>query len=438
MNTHARPVRVAAGQMVAHSIDHAADAWPAIDRLIARAVEAGADLLVLPECTYPAYFLGSRERLSAADILPTAAVLERLSARAAAARIHLCCGIAEQAANGRLFNSAVLIDPTGRLIGMARKTFLWDCDCRWFIPGEAIGVFDTAIGRIGIMICADARVPEIAATLATRKAQFVAMPTAWVNTSGDPTRLYNIQPDFLIEARAREFAMPFVCADKSGPETPLHYVGRSLIADAAGRMLARAPETGECLITADLSPGTPRAPYLSPRIRDRLLRPTSQEGPAALHNSTMLSRSAASTTRAAAAANLVVRPDDAAPALVRLSVSAGAFDCGGARSAALERGEAAGFAVIRALALEGVQVICVPEAPDDLQTLRARAAENRVFILSDGLFGKAIIAPDGGVLATAGPDQPIQATVNAADADRKRFTPETDMWAGRRPDQYEF
>ena len=40
---------------------------------------------------------------------------------------------------------------------------------------------DTPWGRVGIMICADARLPEIAATLATRRRQLLLQPTAWVN-----------------------------------------------------------------------------------------------------------------------------------------------------------------------------------------------------------------------------------------------------------------
>jgi len=408
MSSAPRSIRVAAGQMEALPIGRSAEAWPAIERLLAEAARAGAELLVLPECAHPAYYLESPERYRAADVLPSGAVLERLGRLAAAARLHLCCGLAEER-EGRLFNSAALFDPAGRLIGVARKSFLWDCDHRWFTPGKAIRVFETALGRVGVMICADARVPEIAATLARRGAQLVAMPTAWVNTGRDAATVYNIQPDFLIEARAREFGLPFVCADKSGPEPPLHYVGQSLVAGAAGQVLIRAPVEGEALVTAELTLGSSRPARLTAAQRERLAWPAAR-----VH-----------------ATNVAAQP-------ATLAIDPGGFQTGPARAARIEGAEAASFAAARCHALDGAQVLCVRDAPADRATLRARAAENRMYLLADGAAGRMVIDPVGAVRKETAPNHPLSVQVDLAEADRKQFTPETDLWAGRRVEQYEF
>src|SRR5438128_2344898 len=128
-------IRVAAGQMVAQNLSHADAAFDVIARLAAQARTAGAVLLVLPECTYPAYWLESAERYRQGVSLRTPAVLQRLSRIAAEHAMHVVCGLVEESGE-RLYNAAALFDPSGALLGMARKTFLWDCDNRWFVPGE--------------------------------------------------------------------------------------------------------------------------------------------------------------------------------------------------------------------------------------------------------------------------------------------------------------
>lgn len=419
MGAASRTIRAAAGQSIARDLDHPHDALDDIARLIAEAARQRADLLVLPECAYPAYYLRGRDEYGRADLLRTAELLDRLSRMAADARVHLVCGVVEEVGDA-LFNSAALFDPAGRLIGMARKNFLWDCDNRWFAAGDEISVFDTALGRVGVLICADARAPEIAATLAAKGAELIVQPTAWVDVgrpgagprveqpaAGD---LYNIQPDFLIEARAREFGVPFVCADKSGPEPPLHYVGQSLLIDAEGRVLKRGPIESEAVIVAEVSPS-----------RARPARVTAAQA-------ARLCDARTATTQTSARTKL------REPIITELSVGRGREEFGAARWAVLDGAELCSFAPARCLALDGVQVIHATNAPDDAATLRARAAENRVFVLATTPRRNLVIAPDGRVAAeSCAPDEEARAKVDLSEADIKRFTPETDLWAQRRP-----
>ena len=126
-----------------------------------------------------------------------------------------------------------------------------------------------------MVICAETRAPEILATLAADGAELLAMPTCWVNGSRTPGQFANPQVDFLIEARAREFGLPFVCADKSGLELAgVGMSGKSRIVAADGSLVAEAPATGETVIIARIEPA---AIYLA-ALRLRGHRPAGEQG----------------------------------------------------------------------------------------------------------------------------------------------------------------
>jgi predicted amidohydrolase len=113
----------------------------------------------------------------------------------------------------------------------------------------------------------------------------------------------------------------------------------------------------------------------------------------------------------------------------------------------------------RALALRGAQVVLVPTALPVAATIfpevynRARSAENRIYIVSANHIGQEgganylgrsqISAPDGAVLAEAGPNEEtiLCAEVDLAEADRKKLVLrpgeyELDLFGGRRPELY--
>ncbi len=401
----------ACGQMTAISIDHAAAVWPVVERLAGQAGEAGADLLALPETVYPAYWLESTERYLRADIERSAAVLERFSRIAAKHRLWLVAGFVEEAGD-KLYNSAGVFDRTGSLAGVARKNFLWGCDGQWFTPGDALSVFDTEFGGLGVLICADARMPEIPATLARDGAQLIVQPTAWVNTSKVRRTYRNIQPDFLIRARAIEFGVPFISCSKSGREgTVLEYVGQSMIASADGRVRAQAATGGDELIAAEVSPGVPRPACISPEQHRRLL----SDEPAY--------QAAQPGGRCSLAVKLAARGVEAA------------LEAAGGRLVRLPAGELAGFAAVRCAALDGAQVILAEGHLADDTAARARAAENRVFVIiaSDRVW--KVIDPDGTVAWRLG-DWGDAVELDLSQADLKRFTPETDIWGQRRVECY--
>lgn len=85
----------------------------------------------------------------------------------------------------RLYNSAALVNKDGTLVGVYRKTHLSVSDKRWATPGDKLQVFDVEdLGKIGILIGDDVRYPEAAGVLAVKRADIIAIPSAWYGQYG--------------------------------------------------------------------------------------------------------------------------------------------------------------------------------------------------------------------------------------------------------------
>lgn len=470
MGIGARTITVAAGQIDARLMNEADLTLESIDRAIDAAGRQKVDLLVLPECAYPAYLLGSVVSYRGGSHLSAGRFLNRLKARAAAYRMHIVCGFVEDT-GGTLYNSAVLIDDKGRTLGVARKRFLWNADRDWFSPGDELRAFDSDLGRIGVTICAETRVPEILATLVADGAQLIAMPTCWINASRDPGRYQNPQVSFMIEARAREFGVPFVCSDKSGFEMPgTGYVGMSRVVGSNGVLLAEAPPTGDALITAPLAIGLTKPLIIDETLRLRLLseapaiRPASEPG-RRIKLAAFPSRSAeqlAGTSEGAAILRLLAgRGVEAVVTCARTSAAAekfmeanrradiraycgpvgeGRIDLGPVKAVCVNGDAVRSFAASRVAALEGAELLVVADAPDDLALLRTRAVENRVFIAAVGERTADIIGPGGELIdrVDSGGAGEAVAEIDPAEAGDKLVAPRTDIFAERRVNLYRF
>jgi len=246
-----RSIRVAAVQLRAHD---RRDFARALDEIVGAAREAstGAELVVLPEATFPAYVLGDN---SPADDAAIDAAIARLSALARETSTVIVAGVALRT-GGALHNAALAIDRDGNIAGRAHKLFLWHFDRRWFEPGETLAPVGTAIGRLGMLICADGRIPTIARTLVDRGAELLVMPTAWVTTGRNPGVLENVQADLLARVRAFENGVPFVAANKCGAELGMvAYCGKSQIVDANGNVVAIGSETQPEIVKAVIASG---------------------------------------------------------------------------------------------------------------------------------------------------------------------------------------
>ena len=227
--------------------------WPAILALTEEAARGGARLIVLPEGTVPAYVLGE-EPVDASELEGAARDLAHVAASHGATIVYGGARVVD----GHTFNAANALGPDGSDLGFAAKQFLWHFDRRWFGAGTTLDPIDTPVGRVGLLVCADGRIPTIARTLVERGAEVLVMPTAWVTSGRDPAALENIQADLMACVRARENGVPFVAANKCGVELQsVAYCGKSAIVAADGAFVARAPQEAECVISGEIEIGAP-------------------------------------------------------------------------------------------------------------------------------------------------------------------------------------
>jgi predicted amidohydrolase len=417
---------------------------------IAAAAAQGAGIAVFPECAYPGYvLLGAHpyRNIPGADD-----ALRAVSEAARRAGIAVAVGIARCDARGGLCNEAVFFDRRGAEAARYAKIFLWNFDSKWFVPGDAIPVFETEFGRIGMMICADGRMPEIARTMARKKAWLVLDPTAWVAYGPSYDRMRNPQVEFMMRVRARENGLWIAAADKCGTENAsVHYVGKSMIVAPDGTAIAVGPPDRPAMVVADVERQRAKpftVPVLAPQrralIRGRIRR-APKKSPAlrlgVLQGPVRTDRATAHRTLDAAGADAIV-DTSASPAGLRAALRAART----VRFAAVSGSRMLAPEPARAAALDGADLVVWAAPPHDdfvRDYARTRAVENKVYVLvcarvSDTMPA-CVIDPGGNVIGEAlqGTPSGFIATIEPNAARDKIVVPGTDVFAARLPKAFE-
>lgn len=488
-------LRVAAVQLDAHGLD---DAEPALERslgAIAEAGIAGARLIVLPECTWPAYVLGTGPRAGELIAQQQERVLARYAEAAARSGAVVVVGMA-LAEDGDIVNVACVFEADGTLRAKVAKRFLWDADTCWFRAGERSNVIDTSVARLGVFVCADGRMPEIARVLALDGAELLVDPTALVTTAPDPRAWTNPQAEHMLATRARENGLHTIVANKVGTERDLvAYCGRSAIIGPDGAFVSRAaPDVAETLV-ADVEPGPARLPVVRrPELYSPLIDEGTRERLQVRLDEPLVPRHAtvritvASLQRELASDDLHLARDlgmalvvthvpvppplaDApgVPLVARDGDRAVLIDAGGTTLATWLRshgpgapGDGLGPVVDTAAGRLGVLLDEDGLAPEPARCLMlagaevlvwfagdlgvagmaaSRAAENRVALVVATAYGAPttarILDPNGVSLADTGALPRLNAAVvSIAETRRKEMAPGTDVVAGRQPSTY--
>ena len=148
-----------------------------IDQCVALMQGVEADLYVLPELFATGYnFVIENELRELAEPFEIGITHERMGEFVSMRKCFVVYGFAEIAGE-TLYNSAALVGYDGTR-GLYRKVHLFDREKLFFAPGDlGFKVFETVLGRIGIMICFDWYFPESARTLALMDAQIIAHPS---------------------------------------------------------------------------------------------------------------------------------------------------------------------------------------------------------------------------------------------------------------------
>src|SRR5690606_32599653 len=97
--------------------------------------------------------------------------------------IHLVAGMLERAENGRAYNTAVAVAPTGEIVARYRKQHLYDAfgqkESDWIVPGDLDEpqTFTVDGLRVALQTCYDLRFPEVSRRLVDAGADIIAVPS---------------------------------------------------------------------------------------------------------------------------------------------------------------------------------------------------------------------------------------------------------------------
>ena len=256
--TFAGSIRVGMGQLLVEGGEPERNLERA-ERMIAEAASHRCDVVLLPETLDFAWTHPSA--LTEAQPIP-GPYSDRLCQAALHHNLYLCAGLTERAADGRIYNAAILINPLGEIICKYHKINLLEVELPFYAVGQTLNVVDTPLGKIGLNICADNFLDglPIGHTLARMGAEFILSPSSWtvdysITEEHDPYREKWVKPYSIL---AQLYNVSVVGTTSvgyivGGPYEGKKSVGCSLAVDASGiRAQGTFNEFAGDLVVADL------------------------------------------------------------------------------------------------------------------------------------------------------------------------------------------
>jgi NAD+ synthase (glutamine-hydrolysing) len=219
---------------------------------------AGAELVITPELAVTAY--------PPEDLLLRPAFVEAAEASTreiAAASTGIVALVGTPWRFGDELANACAVCADGEIRALYRKRLLPNYgvfdEARYFVPGEEVLVVPLGGLALGLTVCEDVWQPGPAADLAHAGAELL------VNLSASPFHVGKAEErEEMLASRARDNGLPLVFCNAVGGQDELLFDGHSVVLDARGAVLARAPGFEEHLLVVDL--GTPGevAPFAPP------------------------------------------------------------------------------------------------------------------------------------------------------------------------------
>lgn len=232
------------------------------ERHVIEAARAGARVVLLPE----ALNLGWTDpsAVSEAEPIPGGRSCSRLAALAQSLSVYVCAGLVESE-GARVFNSAVLIGPEGRVLLHHRKIYELGIAHPVYALGTRLATVTTPLATFGLMICADAFAPGLvlSRSLAYMGADVILSPCAWaVPADRDPQREpYGQLWRDSYGPVARDYKLWIAGASnvgplRSGPWAGRKCIGCSLLVGPDGREVLMGPygEEAETILYAEITP----------------------------------------------------------------------------------------------------------------------------------------------------------------------------------------
>ena len=258
-------VKVAAVQ-IDHNVDSAAHIATVIESIEA-AVDAGAQIIFLPELTlsrYPADTLPSGVPNQNAEQLESGPTFSLISQQAKKYGVVIHASLYQEAGltDGRGLNTAIVVGTNGELLGSTPKLHIpvteGYFEDKYFAPGpdnNPYPVFEMDLNgrpKLGLPTCWDEWFPEVARAYALAGADILCYPTAIGSEPDHPD--FDTEPLWrqVIIGHAIANGLFIVVPNRWGNEGLLDFYGSSFIVDPYGRILAQAGRSGNEVLVVEL------------------------------------------------------------------------------------------------------------------------------------------------------------------------------------------
>lgn len=232
------------------------------EHLVKSAAEKGANIVLLQELFETPYFcqMHKFEYFNLAKTLEENVAVNHFKVLAIKLGIVIPVSFYEKSGN-TAFNSVAVIDATGEILGVYRKTHIPDgmpyAEKFYFTPGDSgFKVWDTAYGKIGVGICWDQWFPEAARAMTLLGAEMLFYPTA---IGSEPTLDIDSKPHWqrCMQGHAAANIMPVHASNRIGTETEknasgsssMTFYGSSFITDETGAIVEEADRETESVLT---------------------------------------------------------------------------------------------------------------------------------------------------------------------------------------------
>jgi len=231
--------------------------------LVKAAARKGAEIVCLPELFRTTYFPQSADAAGQrrSETIPGEST-RAFSELARGSGVVVIVPLYERAPDGRLFNSAAVLDADGRLLKAYRKVHIPHdplfYEQNYFRPGDrGFLVYRTRFASFGVLICFDQWFPEAARACALRGAEIIFYPTAIGDIAGKRPAEGDWRDAWMTIQRSHAIAnsVHVAAANRVGRERALRFWGTSFVSDPFGNVLKQASRGGEetLIATVDLS-----------------------------------------------------------------------------------------------------------------------------------------------------------------------------------------
>jgi N-carbamoylputrescine amidase len=230
------------------------------EKLIRNAAQRGANVVLIQELFETPYFCKDHraEYFELAKPLDGHPAVEHFRALARELRVVLPVSVFERA-NNAYFNSLVMVDCDGEVLGSYRKSHIPEGtgyhEKYYFSPGDTgFKVFQTQVAKIGVAICWDQWFPEAARAMTLMGAELLLYPTAIGSEPHDPELDSSAHWQRTMQGHAAANIVPLAASNRIGVEQGEKYAmtfyGSSFIASHTGEKVAEADRVSEAVLTA--------------------------------------------------------------------------------------------------------------------------------------------------------------------------------------------